>query len=258
MFMLIRNGERRRANVSLIILIIGVYMICNPFIKSADMMKWGYASIYVGIFITLVALICFSLFNKRAVIMKKIILKEGILASWEFSKDIDQKLDKEAYENAKMTKVASLILAVIIAIIAIIMSLLDGEVNNIFLFIMFGVSIIIILAGQLSSFTTLRKLNKNNDETIFIKEGVFFRGDLFCWDVFLTKLECVVLDPVNNKNILMIYKQLHGRHLYRIRYMLSIPIPKDKLGEAEKIISCYGLYPSSEILQYIRGFDSEN
>src|SRR5665647_783349 len=109
--MILKNHERGHANRSLIILLIGISLILFPFIEDADMMNWGYASIYFGGFLMLCALISFYIFNSRAKVMKKIIEKEEVLAIWTSSKEQMSKIDEEAYSNAKMSKQASLVFA---------------------------------------------------------------------------------------------------------------------------------------------------
>lgn len=244
-----KNRERRSANVSLIFLLLGIAMVAAPFAAKADMMEWGFASIFIGGFIVLVSFVCFLIFNGRAIVQSKILRGENILVHWQYDPDFWSKEIAEDIEGFKGAKIIGTVLGGIFALIGIIFLLSDPDDNQLFFFIMLGIGVFIFLIAVISSSIQKRRLLNEPGEAIIVRDGLYYRGVLVTWSGRTSVLEGVSIDRRDPSRLLFAYRYLSGSR-YRLPHMhpgtVSIPIPYGQEQAAYNIVGFYNMPLSEE------------
>jgi hypothetical protein len=247
-----KNKERRGANRSLFIMVVGILAAVLPVIMKADMLKWGFASVFVGGIVAITSFFVFLMFNRRAGVYERMFSGENLLAYWRYSKDFWQKENKEDLEETGMAKIAGFFLGGIFALIGIVIFFIDTEENGLFLLIMLGVGAFIIIIGLIASAAESKRLISAQPEAIIACEGLFYKNILYTWNSrAVSYLESVSKHPTEPNEILFVLRQLRSGNVsitHFHRHFISIPVPPGQEQSADDIIQYFKL-PISEELQ---------
>lgn len=240
--MQVKNRERRDANISLIVLLIGGAMIGIPFLFEDSFMNWGYASMFVGAIVALTAFFTFLMMNGRAKVYKRILEEKNILAHWIY----DPKFWRDYIaEDLAFTKTARWIaygLGIIFVLIGFVVYVADPDENLMFFVIMFVVAVIIFIGANIGINVQKNRLTKGVGEAIIVKEGVYFKGTLYTWNQkAISYLEGVGINPTNAKELLIIFRHLGGRSARYIRNVIGIPIPLGEEERANRIVNFFNM-----------------
>jgi hypothetical protein len=250
-----RNRERTGAGISLFFLVVGLVSISAPFMAPIAMMNGGYALILVGGFISAGAMTAFSVFNRRANVMKSMIENRNIYVSWELSPAQQEKLYKEDTDNAVTARWASRVLGAIFIIIGIVAYLIDMDENGFFFILMSGFGLALTLMVQIYTGIQLKRLAPGNSTVVFSPGGVYFKTSLYCWDKIFNRLEAVLIDPVDNQTMLFVFQQFHVRSFSHHRCALQIGIPPGKEQEALELVCRYGLGANEGVMNFAKSME---
>lgn len=251
------NSDRRASSISLFFVLVSIGIIAYPVVYDSDMIRFGYGTIIIGMFILSISFMLFLTFRKRARVMNNILNGENIIDSWEYSEEEKKKDCQLIKEDENMMRIASSVLGGIFIVIGFIVFLTDTDENRFFLFLMLLVGGIIIGIVRLASIVRMSDLKHKEWNAVFTHEGLYFKGILYSWISNMTTLECVLVDPFNDNNLLIIYTQIQGRYLRKVRHYIRIPIPNNKKIDSIKIVEKYNLVPSEEVFDYINSLKED-
>ena len=246
-----KNKERKNANVSLIIMIIGLLAAVLPSVLKADMLKWGFAVSFVGGITGIITFIVFLMFNGRARIRERMFHNENVLAHWQYSREFWDQIYKEEMKDSGIGKIFGFFFGGIFTLIGIIIFAADTEENGLFLLIMLGVAVFFIIIGFVSSAASKKRIKTSLPEAIIAQEGLFFKNILYTWkSKGISYLESVTMDPVAPSTILFVLRQLSGGAAVGIphyhQFFLPIPIPPGQEPTAYSIIQYFNLPMAQE------------
>lgn len=247
-----KNNERIYANICLILFILGSIIFLAQFIMNTDMMNGGFATIILSGFLAFATLIFFIVFNKRDREKSKIMNNRDIIGRWNFPKEQIQKNKKEVEEYKFISRIGSSILGIIIFLIGVFIFIIDDNSGIQYLLLMAGVAIFIVMVVFLITEIRYRRIINDQDGVIFTHSGMYYKGDIYIWDGIASKLESVLIDPQDNNNLLVVFRELKGRSLSRGLGMLRILIPDGMHKEAEKVVGIYNLEIEDEVMEYIK------
>ena len=251
------NTERKNAITSFVLMVVGIAVISFPIMTKADMMNWGYASIYVGGLLTAASLLSFWIFVRRAKVRGEMLSGKKVLAHWVFSGELKEKHRKEELENKKDSRVAGLVLGGILFVIGLVFLIADPQENKGFFLLITAIaaamaSIIFLVTGRYT-----KRLLREQSTVTFHPKGVYYRGNLIHWDGLITRLESVLLDPSDSGTLVIVFNQLVGRRIFRGRHVLKIPIPEGKEQEAFGVISSYDMPANEVIMEHLKDIEGK-
>jgi len=245
-----KNKERRSANVSLIIMVIGILAAALPFILNVDMVMWGFGVAFIGGTTALITFFVFLMFNGRAGVRERMFRDENILARWQYSKEFWEQEYKEDMKDSGIGKIVGFFFGGIFTLIGIIFFAIDTEENVLILLIMLGIAVFFIIIGFISSGAEKRRINSSLPEAIIAQEGLFFKNILYTWNSrAISYLESVTMHPTQPTTILFVLRQLSGGGLSMTRYrqfFIEIPIPLGQEQTAFSIIQYFNIPMTQE------------
>ncbi|MFA6308457.1 MAG: hypothetical protein WC677_01740 [Clostridia bacterium] len=246
--MVIKNKERRSANITLIILFIGLLAIFLPWLLNADMMDWGFAVAFFGVIISLSCFFIFLMFNSRAKVIKRMFLNENILVHWNYTKEFWDRLNKEDMKESGVGKIFGFFIGGLFVLIGFIFLIVDSEENSLFFLIMLGVGIFFVIIGFAATFAERRRIRTAVPEAIISKDGLYYRNILYAWNAPLVSfLESISIDADNPTAILFTMRILTGTRFRPIQYhqnFVSVPIPPGQEDSARSVIRYFNTRPS--------------
>jgi hypothetical protein len=234
-----RNDGKTGVRVCLIITILGFAMGLLPFIIEIDMMKVGYALVFMGGFVFLSGLICLFIFNKRAKVLHRMTIGD-VVARWKYDQAFWEKLVDKEISNWTGLKTMGVFLGGLFAVMGIV-SLLADEDNSLFFYIMIGFAILFSSVGFLSYGFQKRRLMKDPGEVIITRDGVYFMGNLTDWNGVTSILDAVGFHPSNPDVLVFSYRTLAGRIPRMMRSTLHLPIPQGMEDQAAMAVQFFNL-----------------
>lgn len=253
----LKNIERKNANISLVLLMIGIALIALPFMIKGDMMDWGFASVWVGTLLSLSSLFAYWIYIRRARVRRGMISGEKILAHWIFSEARQEANKKDALETHRDSRTAAKVFGGILFSIGLVVYLLDTRRNGAYFILMSAISIVLMILIYLFTWRYYKRISEEQSSVTFAPEGVYHLGNLIHWDGLITKLESVLLDPLDSGSLVVVYNQVYGRVQFRGRHVLKVPIPQGKEGEAIQIIEAYGRPADGKLMKYLKDLEGK-
>lgn len=250
--MIRKNKERRSANVSLAVILLGFSGVVIPFMANFDMIKGGYASIVIGAIVGITAFLIFLMFNSRARVMENMFSDSNLLAHWQYSQEFWQEETREDIKDTGVAKIIGFVLGGIFLLIGIVVLAADPDDNGAFFLIMLGVAVFFVIVGFVAAAANKRKLQSALPEALIAREGVYFKGELYTWNQpVVSYLECVAADPAAPNKILFVFRQLGGRAGHYHQHFVSIPVPPGQETSANQIIQFFNMPMTQEMYKKI-------
>jgi ABC-type Fe3+-siderophore transport system permease subunit len=253
-----KNKERRSANITLIIMMIGLIFVALPFIaKPNDMADWGFASIMIGGFVSITTFFVFLMFNGRARVQDRMFSGENLLAHWQYTLEFWQQEIKDDLEDSGIGKIVGFFLGGIFAIIGIVVFAADTDDNAPFLLIMLGIAVFFVIIGFISAASEKKRIATSQPEVLIAREGVFYKNLLYTWNQpAITYLECVTLHPNNPGLLIFMIRQLGGRVAHYHRHSMVIPVPPGQDQVALQIVNYFNMPATKEIYNDLKTEES--
>jgi DNA-binding transcriptional regulator of glucitol operon len=239
-----KNKERKSANTSLILMIIGILAAALPTLLKADMNRWGFGVSFMGGMLAVTTFFVFLMFNGRAKVRDRMFGQQNILAHWQYSKEFWDQITKEDQKDSGVGKVFGFVFFGIFTLIGIIVFVTDPEENGVFLLIMLGIGVFFILIGFLSVRAEKKRISESLPEAIIAQEGLFYKNTLYTWNSKnIAYLESVSFHPQEPSTLLFALRQLSGgRGTVRYHpFSISIPIPPGQEQTAINIIRYFNM-----------------
>lgn len=240
-----KNKERKNANISLIIMFIGIIAVLLPFLSNADLESWGFAVAFIGMILAVTMFFVFLMFNGRAKVQNRIFNNENIMAHWKYSKEFWDRIQTEDTKDAGIGRIFGFFFGGIFTLIGIIVFAVDPEENALFLLFMLGIAIFFVIIGFISTSAEKKRVNASLPEAIIAQEGLFYKNILYTWNTpAISFLESVTLHPVVPGTILFVLRQLSGgrAHISHYhRFYLAIPVPSGEEQSAASIIQYFNM-----------------
>lgn len=224
------NKEKRRARWSLFFLLLGSGMLFTPFLINADLMKWGFACSFVGLFIGITALICFLAFRRNSIVVETLFIEENLLANWRYPREV---------EEWNPGKIGSIFMGCIFILIGFVVFISDTDEYLNFFIITLIFSFLLMIIGSIIA-TRVKENQDTSDREVWIyKQGMIFEGEAFVWESVLMSLRHVGIVNMEGKDFLtFIFTRPSRRRLYH-KSSVQIPIPE---GYGELAASIVGFY----------------
>jgi len=228
------NKYLKATIISLILFFIFLILIFIPSFIGMDMMDSGYAISFLSFTFAVFSLVAGIIFF-RYYRFEDNIYKEQILAQWEYNlKDWREYIPKEIKSDKKDRISLFLIISAWAVFFAILFPILDNENGYFVSIVMFALIILIGFVAFVTHLLAKRKLNNPNLKVIINKKGLIFNDQVYRWDMAMTSLESVKMIKEDKIN-LIVFEIFSGRSNYQVR----IPVPKDKLTQADKIVEFF-------------------
>ena len=235
-----QTQEHKSAIIALGIMLAAILAAVLPSVIQADMMQWGYAVSFIGVFIALSAFVVFLMFRGRATVRSHMLDPQKVLARWEYSKEFWTELVSEDQSDAGIGKIGGLALAGIFALIGFAVFLADTHDHGLFLILMLGIALFFVFVGFASSRAAKRRIENSLPEAVISREGLFFKNILYTWNARkVAYLESVGISPEQPTALVFGIRQLSRGWSNSVRYQLlevSVPIPPGQEQAAEEIV----------------------
>lgn len=244
------------ANIWMLIGFVGIGLILLPLLGKLDMMKIGYFLQFIGFSIFLIALLTHKIYSVRARVMDDIINERELLLKWKLDEKLhlDNRKRIEYYKKNNMG--ASFILAGIFVIIGLLVHFTDQEQNGIFLVMMLVIAAVFLSVGKLTAHMQ-QGMNTGDRFVTAVKNGLCYHKSLYVWDGIVNRLEGVFIHPEDSHKLILVYRQLIGRHHFKGRYVIEIPIPDGLEAEAEGYVIRIGLEADQSMLDFVKSIQEE-
>lgn len=242
----VKNGERDRVIVSIVLLLLAVTFMCSPFVLRLDMMQWGYGIFFLGLFFTLSMGVITGIFLWRYNLVRAMLQEEDILARWEYSPEVHLGAAYERYCQRKKENFAKLAIAtfffILFAILFSVMGMLtgEGEYMPTFVIIMLGIWTFISMVAVGMPIVYFYRERHTEPVTYFSRNGVYHYGQLYIWKKPFAQLDSVQFTP-DKKSVQFRIRSfaLLGYFQY-VPYVLTIPVPDGKQKNAQLVIDEVG------------------
>lgn len=234
-----KNPQKKNVHISMIIAVIGLFMILSVNLFEIDIMDGGGALILLGIFILFSGLIVSALFHKRAKVLDGMFSGDKLLVHWYYDEENWKSYSEENYIMMKERNKALLIVVGIISIaIGLVFLIINPEDAGL---AVFGVMILLVILLTFVAFLvpklTYNKNKKKVGEVYISPSGVFINGDLHVWEGFGARFEKI--DYIGkNKNIIEFTYSVIIKSV-RQRYSVNVPIPVGKETEADLVMNYF-------------------
>ena len=218
--------------IFLISLVLGLLILISVPIPPnfIDGMNGGFAFSAILLFLSIV---CFSISYVYFMLYRneKSIDPNDVIVKWNYNNtEWDSFVKEEKIRDKSEKKTLFFIISGWALFFAILFPIFDRE-NGIFVsLIMFGLIIIIAITAFLSIYFTTKNLNRNTI-SIITKNGVYFNGRYYTWNLPFSNLISVKFFR-KAKIPYISFNFTGGRSQYNIR----VPVPKDKIKEADKVL----------------------
>ena len=241
-----KNKERRSANISLAIMLIGIFAAVFPFALNVGIDDgWGIFLAFAGGFIAITCFFVFLMYNGRAKVRAKMFNNENILAHWQYSKEFWDQVTKEDIKDSGLGKVFGFFFGGLFAVIGLIVFFLNTDDNGVFLFIMLGAAVFFVIIGFIAASVEKKRAANSLPEAIIAQEGLFFKNTLHTWNAkAISHLESVSMHPTEPNTLLIVTRQLSGGGINRVHYPpvpLAIPIPPGQEQSAFSVINFFNM-----------------
>jgi hypothetical protein len=240
-----KNKERRNANISAIIMMIGIAGVVLPYVLDANMMGWGFGVSFVGIFVALSACFVFLMFRGRAKVLDRMFKNENVLARWQYSKEFWGKEYEEDMEDSGIAKVAGFFLGGIFLMIGIVVYMVNPDDNGMFLIIMLAIAVFFAIVGFAATAAEKKRITTSMPEAVISKQGLFYKNILYTWNNrLISYLVSVGISPVDHSKIIFTLRQLSrssGSFIHFYKSTLEIPIPPGQEQSASEIVKYFNL-----------------
>ncbi len=232
------NRKQTYAIIWLCLTLAFLACILLPFIADIDMMNGGGAMIFIGFIMFITGAIVTPFYFKLAKKFSNIVSGKNILAYWiydaaEWGEYAEGELRKRKKEKWAMFWFITLIGIVVNIILCI------AKPAGLFFFVIeqFVLMAIIGITAYLSYSLPHQKNVRNMGRAIIAPNGVYLNGSFHSWQGLSARFESVRL--TDNDTILQFTYSALVRYGQRENYTVNVPIPRNQLSTAFKIISFF-------------------
>jgi hypothetical protein len=226
------NRERIVAIVSLIMFFMFVALIFVPDIIGMDMMRYGYGLGFMSLFLAIMCIVTFLIYNARANQLDRI-FSGDMIVHWKYDKESWKKYAAEEFATQKKEKWQ---IYLTILPIALVVMVGFAAIKNAWTF---SIVFIIALMGLLAVVAfIIPRIKYASDmriepEAWISKKGVYLTGEFHNWDMLTSKLEQAEYDK---KNGLLAITYGYLTNTGWNTYCLRVPVPKGKEKDAKDAV----------------------
>lgn len=240
-----RNPEMTGVWVGAGLGLAGLLMILLPPLAGLDMMQFGFALQFLGLFLVIVGLIVAVMFGVRARRLSAILAGKNLLAHWVYPPDqLEAQATREMEEARQRNRFLFLLVAgltVACTVLFVVIGFLNGEEDSmpVFVGIMAGVLLLVGAFAFGMPYLQQRRVRQSSGEAYIAENGLFLSGALYTWDGPMAGMDGVSLVEDGGQTRLV----FHLRSLSRTYatgyqpYSVEVPVPAGEEGTARRIES---------------------
>ena len=238
-----RNPEMVGVLVGLAFLIAGGACILLPVLTAMDLMQGGFALQFLGFFLVIVGVVIAGLYGYRARRLAAMFAGRNLLAHWRYDPvQAEAQARRELAETRQRNRALLLVVAVFVVICTLLFTVygvLQGEGDNMPIFIAIMAAVLLIVAAFAFLMPSLqyRRARKDGGEAIIAENGLYASGVLHTWNAPLSMLDAVTLEEEGGQARLVFQLRSLSRTsatAYQA-YSVEVPVPAGEEGTARRI-----------------------
>jgi uncharacterized membrane protein HdeD (DUF308 family) len=234
---MIINRNRRRARISWVILLIGIFLIFGPLNMGMDGFNGGFALAAFGVFMVIMGVVSVIIFGKVARAQDRLMADTASqLAHWSYPKEQwETYAEYDHREDKKTKKMIFYIITGFAVLFGILFSAMDPEVAPVILSVMAGLVILMGFVAYLSVTLSHSYNQKHPGEAIISLNSAYLNGQFHAWNMLLSRLDKASLAKEEGMEILSLSYSAPARGGAN-HYEVRIPVPLGKEKEAEMVL----------------------
>lgn len=230
-----RNGEAGGLIAGAVLAVLGLAAMVIPSLAGADMMAYGYALAFVGLFILIVGLVVLAFYIPRYRIMQRMLDGRDLLACWEIEPATWRAhLERDYARDQAGKRGLFWVVVVLMVIIGTPFVLVDPEAGVWVLAALAGTAGAIAIVAFLVPRLRRRQNLERPGEVLISAEGISAGGQLTVWKTITSRLQRAELtghDPTLIE-LEMAYLSRVGYQTYEVR----VPVPAGQEPLAQQVI----------------------
>lgn len=192
-----RNPETSNVLVGVALAIAGLLFILLPPLAGLDMMGFGYAMQFAGLFLLISGMIITLILGRRARRLGAILNGQNLLAHWIYPAELSLKQVERDFRETKARNLFLLLIVmawlVFFTIIFLLIGFRQGEDMGLFVALMAGVLLVVAVAAFAAPHIQRRRALRSGGEAYIATDGLFVNGVLHMWEKPLADLRGVQL-----------------------------------------------------------------
>ncbi len=238
-----RNPEMTGALAGAALGVGGLVLILLPLLAGMDMMAFGFAMQFLGLFLVVVGLVTAIVYGLRVRRLNTLLAGRTLLAHWVYSPEqLRTQAEREFQETKKRNRILYLIIAgwmVACIVLFVAVGFWQGQGDNmpVFVGIMAGVLLVVGAFAWGMPYLQRRRALRSSGEAYIATNALFVNGVLHTWDRPLAGMDGVSLVEDGGPTRL----EFHLRSLSRTNvslyepYTVEVPVPPGEEATARRI-----------------------
>lgn len=221
----------------------GLLLILVPLLAKLDMMAYGFAMQFLGLFLVLAGLVTAIIFGLRARRMNALLSGKNLLAHWVYSTEqLRDQAERDFRQTKQRNRMLFLIVAgwmVLLVVLFVAYGLWQGEGENMPLFvgIMAGVLLVVGAFAWGMPYILRRRAMRSSGEAYIATNALFLNGTLHTWGMPLAGMDGVELVEDGGPARLVFHLQSLSRTSATLYdpYTVEVPVPPGEEAAARRI-----------------------
>ena len=222
---------------------VGLLLILLPLVADLDMMAYGFAMQFLGLFLIIAGLVTALIFGLRARRLLAVLAGRNLLVHWVYAPEQHSvQAERDFQEEKHRNRLLLLIVAgwlFALVVLFVVIGIWQGQADDMPVFVgtMAGILLLVGLFALVMPYLHYRRARRSSGEAYIATNALFINGVLHTWDLPLARLQRVTLVEDDGLTRLV----FHLRSLSRTNitlyqpYTVEVPVPPGEEATARGI-----------------------